>query len=261
MEVILNVNNVHYKDTLEDISMYIDKNKITSISGSNNSGKTTLIKIIGRIFDTNSSIIFDGKNIYDYKLTDYIKFVSVIIPKEITFIENTLEEELIIEADNYDEDTKSKIDYLIRGLKIKKILSKDIKGLTSKELILSQIALSLVNDKKLLLIDNIDHYFNDDELKKINLFLKHYIKDFGLTVVYTTTNLNQALLSDYLYIIDKGRILLKGEPITVLQKDNVINKAGLEVPFIIDLSVKLRDYDLINKIILDKEKLVDELWK
>ena len=261
MEVILNINNLNYGESLLDISMYIDKNRITSIAGANNSGKTSLIKIIGRVFDTTSNIIFDGKSIYDYKLTDYIKFVSVIIPKEITFIENTLEEEMIIEANEYNEDAKSKIDYIISGLKIKRLINKNINQLTSKELILSQLALSLVNDKKLLLIDNIDYYFNDNELKKINIFLKNYIKDFGLTVIYTTTNLNQALYSDYLYIIDKGRVLLKGEPITVLQNDNIINKAGLDVPFMIDLSVKLRDYDLINKIIQDKERLVDEIWK
>jgi len=261
MEVTLNINNVHFGAYLEDISMYIDKNKITSIAGSNNSGKTTLLKIIGRVFDTNASIIFNGKSIYDYKLTDYTKLVSIIIPTEITFLENTLEEELIIEADEYNEDTKSKIDYLISGLKIKRLLTKRVNQLSTKELILSQIALSLVNDKKLLLIDNLDYYFNDDELKKINKFLKEYIKDFSLTVIYTTTHLDQTLLSDYLYIIDKGKVLLKGEPITVLQNDNIINKAGLEIPFMIDLSVKLRDYDLINKIILDKERLIEEIWK
>ena len=261
MEVTLNINNVHFGAYLEDISMYIDKNKITSIAGSNNSGKTTLLKIIGRVFDTNASIIFNGKSIYDYKLTDYTKIVSIIIPTEITFLENTLEEELIIEANEYNEDTKSKIDYLTSGLKIKRLLTKRVNQLSTKELILSQIALSLVNDKKLLLIDNLDYYFNDDELKKINKFLKEYIKDFGLTVIYTTTHLDQTLLSDYLYIIDKGKVLLKGEPITVLQNDNIINKAGLEIPFMIDLSVKLRDYDLINKIILDKERLIEEIWK
>ena len=95
MEVTLNINNVHFGAYLEDISMYIDKNKITSIAGSNNSGKTTLLKIIGRVFDTNASIIFNGKSIYDYKLTDYTKLVSIIIPTEITFLENTLEKQLV----------------------------------------------------------------------------------------------------------------------------------------------------------------------
>ena len=55
--------------------------------------------------------------------------------------------------------------------------------------------------------------------------------------------------------------MLYGEPITVLSKDNIINKAGLDIPFMIDLSVKLKDYNLLNKIELDKERLIDTLWK
>ena len=47
----------------------------------------------------------------------------------------------------------------------------------------------------------------------------------------------------------------------MLEKDNIINKAGLELPFMMDLSVKLRDYDLIKDIELDMEKMVDNLWK
>ena len=56
-------------------------------------------------------------------------------------------------------------------------------------------------------------------------------------------------------------IILEGEPLEVLQRDNIINKAGLEVPFMIDLSVKLRDYDLVSSIELDQDRMVDILWK
>ena len=66
---------------------------------------------------------------------------------------------------------------------------------------------------------------------------------------------------DNLCIINKGKIVLKGEPLRVLDKDNVLNKIGLEVPFMIDLSVKLKDYQLVNKIILNQEEMIEELWK
>ena len=68
MEVILNVNNIQYEDILNDISIYIEKNTITTIAGNNNSGKTTLIKILGRLLKTNFNIIYKGKNINDFKL-------------------------------------------------------------------------------------------------------------------------------------------------------------------------------------------------
>ena len=76
-----------------------------------------------------------------------------------------------------------------------------------------------------------------------------------------TSLLECNLLSDYTYIIDHGEIVLEGNPIEVLEKDNVLNKAGLNLPFMMDLSVKLRDYDLVEEIELDMEKMVNILWK
>ena len=40
-----------------------------------------------------------------------------------------------------------------------------------------------------------------------------------------------------------------------------MRKIGLEVPFAVELSQKLRVYNLVNKIDLDIERLVDEVWK
>ena len=50
MEVILNINNLNYGESLLDMSMYIDKNRITSIAGANNSGKTSLIIKLNQIW-------------------------------------------------------------------------------------------------------------------------------------------------------------------------------------------------------------------
>ena len=84
---------------------------------------------------------------------------------------------------------------------------------------------------------------------------------FGLTVIITVTNLEISIDTDYLYIIDKGNLELSGKPLEVLEKDNIINKIGLNIPFMIDLSVKLRDYDLITDIETDYDRMIEALWK
>ena len=55
--------------------------------------------------------------------------------------------------------------------------------------------------------------------------------------------------------------MIEGNPKEIIEKDNIMNKAGLNLPFMIDLSVKLRDYELINSIEQDKDRMVDLLWK
>ena len=68
-------------------------------------------------------------------------------------------------------------------------------------------------------------------------------------------------MADFLSIISEKRIFLKGSPLEVLEKDNSINKIGLRIPFMIDLSVKLKDYDVIEKIYLEQDRMIEQLWK
>lgn len=244
-----------------NLDILVSKNTISTISGSNNCGKTTLIKILGRLLECESEITLENKKIIDYKLEEYNKIVKTVIPKMIIFDEENIEEELYNKSNLEYKEKETIINHIIKGLKIKKILNKEIKTLSTKEIFITQIALALVNKPKLLLIDSIDLYLTIDEQKNIISFLKEYIKVYGLTVIITTTNLEISLDTDYLYIIDKGNLELSGTPLEVLQKDNIINKIGLNIPFMIDLSVKLRDYDLITDIETDYDRMIEALWK
>ena len=101
----------------------------------------------------------------------------------------------------------------------------------------------------------------DEEMTNIIKFLKEYQEQRNVTIIYVTSSLEESLLTDYIYVISDSQIQIEGIPIEVIQKDNIMNKAGLNVPFMIDLSVKLRDYDLIKDIEIDKNRMVELLWK
>ena len=47
----------------------------------------------------------------------------------------------------------------------------------------------------------------------------------------------------------------------VLNDDSLLNKLGLNLPFMIDLSVKLKYYNLVSKINMSPLGMVDSLWK
>ena len=63
-----------------------------------------------------------------------------------------------------------------------------------------------------------------------------------------------------MYIISKGKILLEGLPLEVMKEENILNKIGLSLPYMADLSVKLIDFDLLDNIENDIEELVRKLW-
>ena len=248
MTKIIEINSFSDDKLFENLSINVDKNTITTISGSNSCGKTTLMRILNREIITDNTILLNDININDYTIKDYTSLVQAVIPLEIVFNEKTLEKEL----NNKD---------LVKGLRIKSILNKDISTLTTKEKVLAQLAIAMDNKPEVLLLDNVFIYFNDKEKEEIFTFLRKYQKKNTLTVLLTTIDLKDSLYTDYLYIIGNKKIILEGKPLEVLEKDNILNKVGLNIPFMADLSVKLKDYDLIDSIILDKDRMVDILWK
>lgn len=233
----------------ENLNILVPKDNFITISGPNNCGKTTLLRILNREIITENKIIIENRGINNYKIEEYSKIVSCVIPLETILEEETVEEELL-RIDN-------KIDKIVKGLKITKLLNKNINNLSDKEIVLIQIAKALLNKPEILLLDDISLYFNNKEKKDIFLFLRKQ----KITIVYTTISLEDALYSDYIYIIGDKKVALEGNPLYILQKDNIINKIGLKLPFMIDLSVKLKDYELIDKQILEPKEMVDELWK
>lgn len=248
MTKIIEINNFSDDKLFENLTINIEKNKITTISGANSCGKTTLMRILNREIITENNIFLNNKSINDYTIFEYTNLIQTVIPTEIVFEENTLEKEI-------------KNINLVKGLRIKSILNKNIKDLTIKEKVLAQLAIALDKIPQILLLDNIFIYFNDKEREELFTFLKNYQKKNNLTIVLTTIDLRDSLYTDYLYIIGNKKIILEGKPLEVLEKDNILNKVGLNIPFMADLSVKLKDYDLLDSIILDKDRMVNILWK
>lgn len=256
MPNIIQIENIQYGHILKNLSFVIQDNFIT-ISGPNNSGKTTLIRILNReIKGYSGTITINNQDINDYKIDEFTNIIQTIIPTEILFLEETVEEELKLQANNIEE-----INTILEELKLKRILFKKTNTLSEKEIIYIQLVLALLHKPKILLLDNISSYLKKQDYQNIISFLKHYQTLHPLTIITTCINLEESIESDYLYILNQGELALEGKPLELLKKDNIINKIGLNLPFMIDLSVKLMDYDLLEDIILDKDRMVEELWK
>jgi len=263
MEVILNINNLKYsyndeKYIFNNLCMNIEKHSLTAISGPNSSGKTTLLKLLStNKYNLKETIILNGKDIVDYSKEEYDKQVQALFYTN-SFKERIVEDELYIDQEVIDEE---KTNYLIDKFKIKSILNKEINKLDNKTKYKILLIKRILNTSNLLLIDSLDEYFDKEEVSTIIKILKKCIEKYDLTIIISINNLINSLETDKLYIINNGETVLSGDPMRVLEKDNIINKIGLDIPFMIDLSVKLRDYNLIDKIILDKDKLINTLWK
>ena len=123
------------------------------------------------------------------------------------------------------------------------------------------LAIAVIHKPHVLFIDDLCTMMSKAERHEMENILNYLNSVEKMTIVMTTNNLEETINCDYLYILDKGKIALEGKPLDILKEDNIINKIGLKIPFMIDLSVKLLDYDLISKMTLDMNGMVNKLWK
>ena len=260
---IIEINKLNYLNVFSDFSTSFEKNKLTTISGPNNCGKTTLLKILSKKINSNSDIIINNNNINDYKINEYYKLVKSVIPLEEEFINYTVEEELQYTVDRLflnKEEKNSRIKSIIKNLYLNGIRKKEIKDLNDKEFILLQLADCIITTPKILLIDDLSPYLDSEEIKKIIIFLKSIISKYDMTIIINSLRLEDIIETDKIIIINNSEVILEGNPIDILQKDNILNKAGIKVPFMIDLSVKLKDYNLIDEVELDMNRMTNKLW-
>ena len=54
---------------------------------------------------------------------------------------------------------------------------------------------------------------------------------------------------------------MEGKTNSILNEDDILNKVGLELPFMENLSKKLQFYEVIDKVYQDMDDLVNDLWK
>ena len=126
----------------------------------------------------------------------------------------------------------------------------EIDDLNIHEKVTISLVNALVNKYEIIVLDDVYNLIDIDILKKL--------KD--ITVINITSDIESTLISNEVIFIDK-KVVLKGSSKKVLTCESEINDLGFKLPFIIELSNRLKFYDLIDKDYYDMKLLVDELWK
>ncbi len=269
MQKIIKIENLFYtyqkEEIFNNLSLTIDEASFTAIVGNNASGKTTLIKLIAGLLPSNNSIIAGYAYVNSKKMYLTTEFYGICLDNMIdNFLSHDVYSELTFPLENLNMEKdliEKRILEIARLFKNTKMLDKKIDDLTiceKKELI---IMIALLHKPKVLLLDNMLSMLTKESKKKIIRILKKLQKDEKLTIIATTTNLKDIVESDYTIVIHKGKIVMEGKTNSILNEDDILNKVGLELPFMENLSKKLQFYEVIDKVYQDMDDLVNDLWK
>lgn len=269
MANILEIKNLNYKYTkttiFKDFNLSVQEGSYISIAGNNTSGKTTLIKLIAGILPSKNSITIGYSYVDNNRIQDHSKDLGIVLGNSLnSFLFEDVYKEMIFPLENLNKDTleiEKRVLELSNLFGISKLLDKKTSDLTSSEKQEVLMVISLLHQPRILLLDNAFSMMNIKTKQRIKKALKEYKKKYNLTIIQTTTNLEDTLDTDYLYVINEGSVVIEGEPLIVLKEDTLLNRLGLSLPFMVDLSLKLEFYELIKGIEVDMNRMVDNLWK
>lgn len=266
---ILEIKDLNYKynktTIFKDFNLTVKEGSYISIVGNNTSGKTTLIKLIAGILPSKNNITIGYSYVNNDRIQNHSKDLGIVFGSNLnSFLFEEVYREMTFPLENLNKpvsDIEKRILELSNLFGISKLLDKRTSDLTNSEKQELLIVIALLHEPRILLLDNAFSMMNKDTKYKIKKALKEYQKKYKLTIILTTTNLEDTMDTDYLYVINNGNIVIEGEPLIVLKEDILLNRLGLAIPFMVDLSIKLEFYELIDKIEIDMDRMVNSLWK
>lgn len=112
------------------------------------------------------------------------------------------------------------------------------------------------NTSKMVVLNDTFYKLNSKEISIIiDLFKKQQ-----MNFIYITSDIEKSILSDKIVVFDNNEIVLNGLKEDVLKEEKILKRLGFGLPFVVDLSLQLNYYDILNKIYFDMSLLIGELW-
>ncbi len=214
-----------FKDNVavKDLNLEIKEGELFSLLGTNGAGKTTTIKIIASLISpTKGEVFIEGKDLEKNKTK--IRQIINLSPQETAIAPNlTVMENLRFMAGVYGITNKEeKLKELIDTFKLDEVLKQKAKTLSGGWQRKLSISLSLINDPKILFLD--EPTLGLDVIARRELW--EIVKELKgkITIVLTTHYMEEAeTLSDRIGIMSKGDLTCVGTSKELIKKAKANN--------------------------------------
>ena len=225
---MIEVKNLQKKfetiEAVKKINFNIKKNQTLALLGPNGCGKTTTIgMLLGLITPSSGQIFITDKelNYKNHQFLDIMNFASpyVELPKKLTVLEN-----LKVYGRMYlIKNLSDKIEQLVEDLNLKPFLNKKTGELSSGQKNRVSLAKSLINNPKILLLDEPTASLDPDTGDYIRSYLEKYKIENNVSILLASHNMAEVMrLSDYVLMMKEGQIIDQGTA------TNLIDKHGRE---------------------------------
>ncbi len=212
----VNFSYVENFPVLNNVSLEIEKGSTTAIVGSTGSGKSTLIKLLLRLYDVESGkIIFDEENIQDLNIHSLRKNIG-LVSQDIFLFEGTVFENIAYgnldatETEIWNAAKLSESDEFINLLPNQKdtIVGERGQKLSGGQRQRISIARAILKNPEILILDEATSAVDNETEAAIQRSLDT-LKE-GRTVIAIAHRLSTIRNADVIYVLEKGEIVESG---------------------------------------------------
>jgi ABC-2 type transport system ATP-binding protein len=230
---VLSVKNVSYwygsKQALDDVSFDVYPGKVTALLGPNGAGKTTLFSLITRLFDAPTGRIeIDGRSAVESGF-------KVLGPLGVVFQQPTLDLDLTVKqnlryfAALRGIKRKEADERMVRALKaldMEERIGEKVRALNGGHRRRVEIARSLLHNPKLLLLDEPTIGLDVPTRTAIVRHIHDLARAENIGVLWATHLFDEVEEDDDLVVIDRGRVVARGETKDVVAETGAKDLGG-----------------------------------
>ena len=272
MEEIIKVENLCFEyepglQTISNISFQIHKGEYVAILGHNGSGKSTIAKLLIGLLEKKSDEIYIDD--YQLNLENLYKIrekVGIIFQNpDNQFVGATVEDDVAFGLENKGvpyEEMALRVQEALEFVGMSEFKDREPARLSGGQKQRVAIAGIVAMRPSILILDEATSMLDPEGRQELIQSIKAIRKEYGMTVLSITHDLDEVALSDRVLVLKKGKVESVSSPRELFSRGSELVDLGLDIPFSALLTQKLRNKGLIDcEDYLTEKELVEQLWE
>ena len=273
MKSIIDVKNLsfRYKESQEyydvkDITFHVKRGEWLSIVGHNGSGKSTTVRLIDGLLEAESGeIVIDGQRLTEENVWNIRRQIGMVFQNpDNQFVGATVEDDVAFGLENQGlsrQEMQKRVEEaldLVGMLDFKKREPARLSGGQKQRVAIAGV---VALRPAILILDEATSMLDPEGRRELIETVKGIRKDYDMTVISITHDLEEVAMSDRVLIMKKGEIESTSSPRELFSR-NDLDQIGLDDPFANQLknSLNQHGYDLPENYLTESE-LEDKLWE
>ena len=250
---------------LDDVSFHVKRGEWLSIVGHNGSGKSTTARLIDGLLES-GQIIVDGQELTEDNVWDIRDKIGMVFQNpDNQFVGATVEDDVAFGLENKGvpyEEMASRVQEALEFVGMSEFKDREPARLSGGQKQRVAIAGIVAMRPSILILDEATSMLDPEGRQELIQSIKAIRKEYGMTVLSITHDLDEVALSDRVLVLKKGKVESVSSPRELFSRGSELVDLGLDIPFSALLTQKLRNKGLIDcEDYLTEKELVEQLWE